>query len=82
MRILAPHLINQGMKVIPFVFSDAPYLIMTTPTVSPNYFINNDIEGNKYGVAIFNITTFGIHRTWEMQKNVQENIAIVKYHMK
>ena len=82
MRILAPHLINQGMKGIPLVFSDAPSLIMTTPTVSPNYIINNDIEGNKSGVAIFNITTFGIYRTRAMQKNLQENIAIVKYHMK
>ena len=41
---------------------------MTTPDVFPNYIINNDIEGNKSGVAILNNTTLGIHRTQSMQK--------------
>ena len=41
---------------------------METPTVFRNYIINNDVEGNKYGVAIFNNTTLGIHCTQAMQK--------------
>ena len=76
------HMIIQEMKEIPLVCSDVPALIMTTPTVFPRYIINNDIECNKSGVAILNNTTFGILCTQAMQKNVQENIAIVKYHMK
>ena len=40
---------------------------MTTPTVFPIYTINNDIEVNKYGVAILNNTTLGIIRTQVMQ---------------
>ena len=55
------------MEGITLVWSDAPDLIMTTPTFFPNYIINNDIEGNKYGVAILNNTTLGIHRTQSMQ---------------
>ena len=55
---------------------------METPTVFPKYIINNDIEDNKSSVAILNNTTLVIHLTRAMQKNVQENIAIVKYHMK
>ena len=55
------------MQEIPLVFSDAPYLIMKTPTVFPNYIIKNDTEGNKSGVVIFNNTTLGIHCTQTMQ---------------
>ena len=65
-RILATHMIIQEMKEIPLVCSDVPALIMTTPTVFPNYIINNDIEGNKSGVEILNNITLGIHRTQEM----------------
>ena len=71
MRIIAPHPIIQEMQGIPLVFSYVPYLIMKTPTVFPNYIINNDIEGNKYGVAILNNTTLGIHCNQAMQKNLQ-----------
>ena len=56
------------MQEIPLVFFYAPALIMTTPTVFKNYIINNDIEGNKYGVAILNNTALVIHRTQAMQK--------------
>ena len=48
------------------VFSDAPYLIMTTPTVFPKYIIKNDNEVNKHGVEILNNTTLDIHRTQAM----------------
>ena len=41
---------------------------MTNTTVFPTYIINNDIECNKSGVAIFNNTTLGIHCTRSMQK--------------
>ena len=41
---------------------------MKNPTVFPKYIINNNIEGNKYGVAILNNTTLGIHHTQTMQK--------------
>ena len=41
---------------------------MKNPTVFPKYIINNNIEGNKYGVAILNNTTLGIHHTQAMQK--------------
>ena len=44
MRIIATHLIIQEMKEIPLFCSDAPDLIMTTPTVFLRYIINNDIE--------------------------------------
>ena len=40
---------------------------MKTPTVLPIYIIDNDIEGNKYGVSIFNNTTLGILRTQKIQ---------------
>ena len=52
------------------VFSDAPDFIMTTNTLFPKYIINNDIEGNKYVVAILNNTTLGIHRTQAIQKKI------------
>ena len=80
--ILAPHMIIQSMQGIPVVCSDTPDLIMTTPTVFPKYIINNDIEGNKSGAVILNNTTLGIHCTQATHKNVQENIAIVKDHIK
>ena len=60
------------------VFSYAPALIMTTTTVFPKYIIDNYTEGNKSGVEILNNTTIGIQRTQEIQKNVQEYIAISK----
>ena len=40
---------------------------MTAPTVFPKYIINNDIKGNKSGVAILNNTTLGIHPTQAIQ---------------
>ena len=49
------------------VLSESPALIVTTPNVFTNYMINNDIEGNKYGVAILNNTTIGIHCNQAMQ---------------
>ena len=61
------------MQGIYLVFSDAPTLIMTTPTVFPNYIINNDIEGNKSGVEILNNTTVGIHCTQAMQTKCTKN---------
>ena len=56
------------MRGIPLVFSDAPDLIMTTPTVFLSYKINKDIEGNKSDVKILNNTTLGIFRTQAIQK--------------
>ena len=55
------------MQRITLVFSGAPALIMTTPTVFPSYFVNNDIESNKYGIAILNNTTLGIFCTQKIQ---------------
>ena len=55
------------MQGISLVFSDSPTLIITTPTVFPNYIINNDIDGNKSSVAILNNTTLSFHRTQAMQ---------------
>ena len=40
---------------------------MKTPTAFPSYIINNDIEGNKYCVAVLNNTTLDIRRTQAMQ---------------
>ena len=54
------------MQGINLVFTNAPALITKTPTVFPNYIINNDIEVNKSGVAILNNTTLGIFRTQAM----------------
>ena len=71
MTIIAPHPIIQEIKGIPLVCSDAPALIMETTTVFPSYIINNDIEGNNYGVLILNNTTLGIRHTQAMQKNLQ-----------
>ena len=82
MSFLAPHLIIHEMKVIPLVFSDAPPLIMKNPSVFPSCIINNDIEGNKYGVAILNNTILDICYTQSMQKNVQGKIDIIKDQMK
>ena len=59
------------MRGIPLVFSDAPDLIMTTPTVFLSYKINKYIEGNKSGVVVLNNTTLFIHHTQTVQKNVQ-----------
>ena len=55
---------------------------MTTTTVFPNYIINNYIEVNKYGVAIFNNTTLGIHRAQAVQTKCTGKIGIVKDHIK
>ena len=66
-RIIAPHLIIKEVQVVTLVCSDAPALMMTTPNVFTGCIINNDIEGNKYGVTILNNTTLGICRTQEMQ---------------
>ena len=49
---------------------------MRNPTVFPKYIINNDIEANKYGVAILNNTKLGIHRTQAMQTKCTGKIAI------
>ena len=54
------------MHGVPLVFSDVSAFIMKNHTVFTNYIINNDIEGNKSGVAILNNTTIGIHRTQEI----------------
>ena len=70
------------MQVIPLVLSNATDLIMTTTTVFPNYIINNDIEANKYGVAISNNTTLGIHHIQAMQTKFTGKNAIIKYHTK
>ena len=55
------------MQGIPLVCSYVPALMMTTTNVFPSYIINNDIEGNKYGVAILNNTTLGIFHTHAVQ---------------
>ena len=55
---------------------------MKTPTVFPIYIINNDVEGNKYGVEILDNNTLGICRTQEMQTKCTGEITIVKFHMK
>ena len=56
------------MYVITLILSDAPYFIVTIPIVFQIYIINNDIEGNKSGVAILDNTTLGICRTRSMQQ--------------
>ena len=74
MMILVPHPTFQETQVIPLVCSNTPALIMKIPTVFPIYIINNDIEGNKYGVSILNHTTLCIHRNQVIQTK-----CIVRY---
>ena len=57
------------MQGIPLVCSYVPALMMTTTNVFPSYIINNDIEGNKYGVAILNNNKIGVNRNQAMHTN-------------
>ena len=67
MRLLAPHPITQTMQDIPLICSDSPALILNTPLTYPEVLINNNIEGNKSGIAILNNATLNILRTQASQ---------------
>ena len=71
MRIISTHPIIQEIQGATLVCLDEPDFIMTTPNVFPKYIINDDIEANKYGVAILNNTTLGIHHTQAIQEKIK-----------